>query len=247
MNEKIEVILLDIGNTLIKSVEVINGEFLNLKTWEDLTVLNSTYSKDIPIMISSVKNFDRALLSPRAITELRSTSELPISLNYLTPETLGNDRIAAAIGAWALFPNENSLIIDIGTCITIDLLDNNGVFQGGAISPGLKMRMKAMASFTDQLPDISHEWEKIDLKFIGKSTKECLLSGVVNGISNELNGAIDTFTKDFTSINVILTGGEAHFFESKLKKPIFAGSKIVQIGLYSTWKSKVIGSNSDWE
>ena len=241
VNEKIEVILLDIGNTLIKSVEVIEGELQNWKTWENLSLFNDSYPADIPIMVSSVSHFNKKILSNRTITVLSHKMELPISLNYLTPETLGNDRIAAAVGAWALFPDENSLIIDVGTCITIDVLDSKGVFQGGAISPGMKMRMKAMADFTHQLPDVSHEYKEIELKTLGKSTKECLISGVINGISNELNGAINTITQDFTSINVILTGGEAQFFESKLKKPIFAGSKVVQIGLYSIWKATAVG------
>ncbi len=243
MSEKIEVILLDIGNTLIKTVEVIGGEFHNWKTWETLTLLNDFYPSEIPMMISSVRKFEKHLLSSRQITILTNTTNLPISLNYHTPETLGSDRIAAAAGAWALFPGENSLIIDIGTCITIDLVSSEGLFEGGAISPGSKMRMKAMSHYTSQLPDISEVWQQIDLKSIGKSTKECLLSGVINGIVHELKGAIKTFTQDFTSINVILTGGEAHFFESKLKEPIFAGSKIVQIGLYSIWKKTAVGNN----
>lgn len=243
MDEKIEVILIDVGNTLIKSVEVIEGNFQNWKTWEGLDELNAFYPISIPAMITSVGTFEDQIFSERKHTVLTSTTDLPISLDYKTPETLGADRIAAAVGAWTLFPNENSLVIDVGTCITIDLINSEGVFKGGAISPGLRMRMKAMANYTSQLPDISMIWEEIDLNMVGKSSKECLLSGSFFGIVHELNGAVETFTQDFTSINVILTGGDAHFFESKLKATIFACSKIVQTGLYSIWKKAADGNN----
>ena len=99
-----------------------------------------------------------------------------------------------------------------------------------------------MAHYTSELPDISQTWETIELKSLGKSTQECLLSGSFFGIVNELNGIIEAISTDFASINVILTGGDAHYFESKLKPTIFAGSKIVQIGLYSIWKQTAIGN-----
>lgn len=242
MSQKIEVILLDIGNTLIKSMEVINGELTSHKTWNDLAEFNNYYHRNIPAMISSVGKFNEDLLSGRDLTILNYKTPLPIELDYKTPETLGVDRIAAAVGAWSLFPDRNSLVIDIGTCITIDFIASQGIFEGGAISPGLKMRMKSMAHYTDRLPDISEEWSRIDLVKPGKSTKECLLSGVFYGIVHELNGAIETFSNDFTSINVILTGGDAHLFESNLKEPIFAGSNLVLTGLYSIWSKTAIGN-----
>jgi type III pantothenate kinase len=243
MDEKIEVILLDIGNTRSKSEEVKNGNFQNYKTWENLEELNSYYSIEVPFIVSSVRNFDKKIFSERAIIILDHNTKMPINLKYKTPETLGSDRIAAAVGAWSLFPNQHCLVIDIGTCITVDFIDAKSNFHGGIIAPGFMMRMKSMADYTNQLPDISQNWENIDLKLLGKSTKECLLSGSFYGIVNELNGIIDEITKDFTSINVILTGGDAHYFESRLKAPIFAGSKIVQIGLYWIWKNTAFGNN----
>lgn len=243
MGEKIEVILLDIGNTRIKSIEVINGVFQDQKTWKNIETFNKYYPSDIPIMISAVGKFDRTLFNQTQVIILDYKSRLPILLDYKTPETLGSDRIAAAVGAFALYPDRDNLIIDIGTCITIDFLDKEAKFQGGIISPGLKMRMKAMSNYTSRLPDISNTWESIEKNYTGKSTKECLVSGSYYGIIHELNGTINAFTKDFTSINVILTGGDAHFFESKLKATIFAGSKIVEIGLYEIWKNNSAGNN----
>ncbi|MEP1035667.1 type III pantothenate kinase [Ekhidna sp.] len=235
MSEKLEVILVDIGNSSIKTTEVVKGEFLDTVTWKNLEEILTNY-KDIPLMVSSVKEIASGTLIGHRAHVLTHQSPLPITLDYNTPETLGADRIAAAVGANELFPETHNLVIDLGTCITTDLIDSSGVFRGGIISPGLKMRMKAMFNYTDQLPDISEEWQGIDSAELGKSTKECLFSGSFWGIVHELNGVIRTLEKDFTSLNTILTGGDAHFFESKLKAHIFAGSKIVQKGLYRIWK-----------
>ncbi len=235
MSEKLEVILVDIGNSSIKTTEVIDGAFSHTQTWQNLDEILAKYP-NTPFMISSVRKISPERLGRGDALLLSHKTPLPITIDYKTPETLGADRIAAAVGAAEVFPGKNNLVIDLGTCMTIDLIDAAGVFRGGIISPGLTMRMKAMANYTDQLPDISSEWKVIQSNELGKSTKECLLSGSFWGIINEINGIIRTLEKDFTSLNTILTGGDAHFFESKLKAHIFAGSKIVQKGLYRIWK-----------
>lgn len=239
MSEKIEVILLDIGNSKIKSAEVINGEIGPTQQWDELGDLILKYDGSIPIMYCSTRQIDDEVFGDRDITRLTHLSKMPIELDYTTPETLGTDRIAAAVGALDLFPEQNTLLIDLGTCLTMDFVDSEGDFKGGVIAPGLKMRMKAMASYTDKLPDISSEWQSMNPELIGRSTKECLLSGSYTSILHEIRGIITEFEKDFTSINVILSGGDAEFFESKLKAHIFAGSKIVQRGLYRIWKDQL--------
>lgn len=238
MTDKIEVILVDIGSSIIKSVEVTNGEFKNQRTWETIQQLKGNY-KEIPFAISTVRNNQselKSLFDGSNSMVLDHTCKLPIKLDYETPETLGADRIALAVGATELFPNENNLVIDLGTCATLDLVDSSKVFHGGIIAPGLMMRMKAMSTFTQSLPDISEEWQELGSLEIGKSTKQSLLAGSFNGLLKEINSTIKTFEQDFASINIILTGGDAKFFESRLKAHIFAGSKIVEIGLYRIWK-----------
>lgn len=227
--------MVDVGNSSIKTTEVVNGEFINTKIWEDISQVENFY-KEAALMISSVRNLPSSILKRENAMVLSSMTPMPITLDYSTPETLGADRIAAAVGAMALFPNRDNLIIDVGTCMTIDLIDQSAVFRGGIISPGLKMRMKSMSHFTDKLPDISSEIQDFNSTTLGKSTKECLYSGSFWGMVHEINGVIRTMSQDFTSLNTILTGGDAHFFESNLKAHIFAGSKIVQKGLYRIWK-----------
>ena len=236
MIDDAEVILVDIGNSSIKTTEVLNGNFQKSKVWDSLKDVLNLY-QSLPMIISSVRRIEEELTSkPESTTILTYHTSLPIELDYATPETLGPDRIAAAVGANALFPDTNNLVVDLGTCMTADLVDSSGVFRGGVISPGLTMRMKAMSHYTDKLPDISEEWRGMNVENPGKTTKECMLLGSLNGIIHEINGIVRTLEKDFTSLNTILTGGDAHFFESKLKAHIFAGSKIVQTGLYNIWK-----------
>jgi len=234
MKENIEVILVDIGNTQTKSAVVEEGVIQETRSWGRFEELRGFYTDQVPFMICSTKD-EPVKLSDKDVM-LSHDMPLPIALDYETPETLGTDRIAAAVGAMEVFPDVNNLIIDFGTCITMDLVDEYHVFRGGIISPGLKMRIKSMAHYTAKLPDISEEFEKMKGSLLGRSTKECLYSGSYWGTLNELHGVIETFQKKFTTLNVILTGGDAHYFESNLKAHIFAGSKIVQRGLYRIWK-----------
>jgi type III pantothenate kinase len=139
-------------------------------------------------------------------------------MHYDTPQTLGTDRLAGAVGANFLFPNQNVLIIDMGTAIKYDYVSSIGAFEGGLISLGMQIRFKALHSFTKRLPFVEAEGIP-DL--IGKNTKACIQSGVINAIIAEANGMIENYLK-LGNCQVILCGGDASFFESQIKKPTFA-------------------------
>jgi type III pantothenate kinase len=138
------------------------------------------------------------------------------------------DRLAAAVGARELFPDRDLLVIDAGTAITLDLIEANGTFSGGNISPGLRSRFRALHEFTQKLPLIeeSDQWP-----LIGQSTEEAIRAGVINGIIFELDGMIDQLKKKYPNIQPVLTGGDAGFFERRLKNPIFVKFEITLIGL----------------
>jgi len=155
---------------------------------------------------------------------------LPLRIKYATPSTLGVDRIAGVCGAQHLFPNTNTLVIDAGTCITYDFLDDQGNFLGGGISPGLKMRFQAVHDFTAKLPLVGVV-ESAEL--IGNSTETCIQSGVINGVVEELNGIIRLYQQKFAGLVVILSGGDSRFFENKMKGSIFAVPELVLSGLNS--------------
>lgn len=131
---------------------------------------------------------------------------LPFKLDYKTPATLGADRKAAVAGAMSMFPGKSVLVIDAGTCITYDYADAEGNYKGGAISPGLHMRLKALHNFTARLPLVE---AGDDVALIGTSTEECIRSGVLNGISAEAEGIIARYRITDPGVTVVTTGGDA--------------------------------------
>lgn len=154
---------------------------------------------------------------------------VPISILYETPETLGLDRVAGAVAAWTLFPNETSLIIDMGTCITTNIINKQGEYLGGTISPGVTMRAKAMHDFTASLPLIELE---LPDSYIGRNTVESMQNGVVRGTYYEIQTFIDNIKPVFGVNNVILTGGDAKIFANLLNFEIFALPNLVLTGLH---------------
>lgn len=229
-------LIIDIGNTFTK-VALTEGdnivfadryEELSKKTFEEII---SKYSPKKGI-VSAVGKKNDALLSifkqNLQIIELDHHTPLPISNLYKTPETLGRDRIAAAVGANYLFPNEDLLVIDSGTAITYDLVTSNAQYLGGAISPGIVLRYKSLNQHTANLPLVTSS----DYNFIvGASTKECIESGVLNGVIGEIEYFINRYNEEFPNLKVVFTGGDANFFVNKLKNSIFVVQNLVIIGL----------------
>lgn len=154
--------------------------------------------------------------------------QLPITIKYKTPHTLGKDRIAAAVGAYYLQPNRNILIIDAGTCITYELLEASGTYLGGNISPGMTTRFKALNDYTKKLPLLN---EREEVPCWGTCTEDAIRAGVVNGIVFEMDGYIDKAKELYSDVLVFLTGGHSFYFESRLKNSIFADINLVLTGL----------------
>ena len=175
--------IIDIGNSRIKSSEVQDNKILESKTWEQLESLVEALPKNKKAIVCSVKHNSEQIknIFGNEVFIFDNHSKLPIHINYNTPQTLGYDRIASAVGAQYLFPSEDLLIIDAGSCITYDLLIKNS-FEGGLISPGFKMRLKAMHEMTVQLPDVTEQSDQYTWELIGKSTASCMISGAKNGL-----------------------------------------------------------------
>jgi type III pantothenate kinase len=166
-------------------------------------------------------------LVPRFM-EFNHKTNLPFISRYRSPETVGLDRLAGVAGAYSLYKGENVLIIDTGTAITFDLKNDKDEYLGGNISPGLNMRFKSLNAQTKSLPLIA---PSDNFGLIGTNTQEAILNGVINGILFEIEGMIGTLSKNYTNLTVLLTGGDTHFFDNKLKKTIFVVQNLVSIGL----------------
>lgn len=154
--------------------------------------------------------------------------KLPIVIDYKTPHTLGLDRIAAVVGAYHLFENKNVLIFDAGTALTIEFLNERGIYMGGNISPGIRTRFAALHSFTQKLPLVEPQ---IPFLQYGVDTQSAINSGVLAGFMFEVNGYIAQFSQLYENLNIIITGGEYEFFANYINYPIFAEPNLVLIGL----------------
>jgi type III pantothenate kinase len=231
-------LVIDIGNSQTKVavfeageiVQTICMELLTIAQLDELKHIYPTLSKAI---LSSVTDVDDELLKFLKkeydfFIEFDHLTAIPIGNLYESKETLGLDRLAAAVGAITLFPGKELLVIDAGTAITFDLIDENNCFLGGNISPGLKTRFRALHKFTNKLPEIecADQWPDI-----GKTTEEAIRAGVQNGMIFEIDGMIDHVRKDWPKCQVILTGGDLFFFDRKLKNTIFVKFEITLIGL----------------
>ena len=187
-------LVIDIGNSrtkfgLFEERELLHGVAFKNQDLQKNNHLFSEFEIDA-VVVSSVNSKVEELLNLEEQKVkplfLRHVTPLPIDLNYDTPETLGKDRIAAVVGAYSLFPHKNLLVIDAGTCVTYDFLTEENKYLGGAISPGVQMRLRSMNDFTNKLPLINWEGQRRP-KNIGSTTITSMLSGVVNGLISEMN------------------------------------------------------------
>ncbi|MFS4494357.1 type III pantothenate kinase [Maribacter sp. 2308TA10-17] len=183
-------------------------------------------------IVSAVSNLNQKAIAALSVFcqvhVLDHSSKVPFKNSYATPNTLGVDRIALATAAFYFNPKGNTLVIDAGTCVTYDMINDYGEYLGGSISPGMHMRYEALHNQTAKLPLLELD-DPLDL--IGNSTNSSIHSGVVNGILEEIDGVIDRYQSRFEDLTVILTGGDAQFLSKRLKNTIFADSKFLLKGL----------------
>ncbi len=188
------------------------------------------------------------------------TTPLPVENLYATPETLGADRLAAAVGAHTLYPDRTMLVVDFGTAITYDIVTAGGQYLGGNISPGAGSRFRALYDYTEALPLCelpgAHPSVKTDgneanefsshrglkpsnmegragevMGFPSKETRSAIENGVVAGIIAETEHYITVSQERYGASGVIFTGGDADYFARRVKFPIFAVSELVFQGL----------------
>lgn len=231
-------LIIDLGNTRSKFAVFIEGKQTYLENVDNLNV------EAVELFLQKIRGSGSAILStvidipkwlPALIEErfklfyFTHETRVPLQNLYLTAETLGRDRLACAVGAHRLFPANNVLSIDAGTCIKYDFVNAAGDYLGGAISPGINMRLKAMNTFTARLPLVVPEG---DVLLIGRSTEESLRCGAVMGAIAEVKGMIDFYNEQYKGVKVIITGGDRKYFDNKAKNSIFAHPNLVVFGLH---------------
>ena len=229
-------LVVDIGNSFMK-VAVVDGN--NVVATQRVAVDSEI---DVASLKAAYPTLQRAIVASSGVStaqvasmlrseglwvlEMNSLTPVPIGNDYLTPATLGVDRLAAAVGVVDM-GYDNCLIVDFGTAITIDLVEN-GVFRGGNISPGVRTRFRALHDYTQRLPECNPTDEILPL---GRTTAEAIEQGVMQGIVNEIEGYISAFMRKNAKITLIFTGGDAKFFVNRIKNAIFAKWDPVVCGL----------------
>ncbi len=232
---------IDIGNTYVKAGWFENHQLVDIQPQTDLEKLSSQISQNRPeqVIASSVSAHTQQLrkIVPDSVrfVVLDSSTPLPFRNSYHTPTTLGTDRIAAVAGAHKQFPHRNLLVIDAGTCVTYDLLTDEGYYLGGSISPGLRMRWQAMHPFTARLPLVSVESpeESRNLSYIGQSTEEGLKSGGLIGMAAEIDQIIRRYADKFAALQVVTCGGDIEYLQPWLFSDHTYVPELVLIGLNS--------------
>jgi type III pantothenate kinase len=231
-------LIIDIGNTRTKVALFNQGELMisfpvDPFTTKELEFILNDYPTIECAIVSSVKKNQEELMSALKnkipfIIDLDHNTKLPIENCYETPETLGKDRIAAAVGANKLYPNKNILVIDAGTAIKYDFISEKNQYFGGFITPGLNMRFKALNHFTDKLPLLKPE---NPVNYKGNNTNNSIRGGIQYGLNGEINQMIQYFNDLYGKLTIILTGGDAPYFEKLLKNNIFVVAEITLCGL----------------
>ncbi len=240
------ILVIDIGNTRIKSAVFEDDNFI-----KETVFLKENYQSSIENILNEFKNIHSIVVSSVGKLEkdafkvfldkvnlysISRESSFPFKNHYATPETLGIDRMVLSAGAVLQFPQKNRLIIDAGTCVTYDFIDEHDIYHGGAISPGIRLRYESMHQYTAKLPLLTiQEPENI----IGDSTINSMHSGVINGLTFEIDGYIEALKLKKENFIIILTGGDAIFLAKRLKNTIFANSNFLLESLNHLYQYQV--------
>lgn len=229
---------LDFGNTRLKAAIFSSNQLVhefvlpdgNIETMQEVL---ANHRPDKAILSSVIEHnpaIEALLASNTIFHKLSHESKLNFTSPVGKPSTIGADRLALSAAAVHFFPGKNNLVIGLGSCITYNFINQNHEFLGGAISPGMEMRFKSMHDYTAKLPLVQKDW---NFPVTGYDTRTNLQSGVLAGISFEIDGYIDFYAGKYGNFNVVLTGGDAGYFARRLKNKIFADLKFLFKGLYA--------------
>jgi type III pantothenate kinase len=228
----------DFGNTRKKCAVFNNAEIEKLIVLKDDTVetiqaLITDYKPAKSVLSSVVEHntaIEPVLARHSKFHKLSHLTKVAFTTPVGKPETIGADRLALAAAVVHFYPSSNNLVIGMGSCVTYNFINKYHEFVGGAISPGLEMRLKALNYYTAKLPLVKAD---SNVPLMGYDTVTNITSGVVLGLAKEIDGFIDAYREKFRNFNVVLTGGDITYLASHLKNKIFADPDLLFKGLYA--------------
>lgn len=231
---------IDQGNTRTKIAvfqddgKILFAKVYNFFTKKDVEQLFVQYP-EMDVIVSSVAVVEFSVIEAllrmsRFMVVFNSRTPVPVVNAYDSPETLGSDRLAAAVGANYLYPNENLLIVDAGSAITYDFVNEHNTYCGGNIAPGISMRFVSLHEYTNKLPLVTVDKDRT-LPFFGKNTRDAIAAGVMQGVVFELQGYRHTLLEKYRSFRTVLTGGDAPYLAEYLSETVICEESLVLIGL----------------
>lgn len=240
-------LVIDIGNSAIKAAFFVemealvpSSEVISVPSLDPVGVVQDLLVRFQPekTILSSVKEIDaklKHLLEENEVLLLNHHTVTGFDNLYTSPETLGMDRLAAAAGALALSSGNPSMVIDAGTCVTYEYINDRQQYAGGAISPGLQMRLQAMHQFTARLPLIYAA--EVMPEEIGTDTKSCMLAGAQRGFIAEIDVFVDAFKNKYLDSIILVCGGDAPFIQKNSKHKLHLEKHLVLLGLLKILKA----------
>ena len=234
----IKTICFDFGNTRLKAAVFNDENFAeeivlpndDVETIEKLVAEHNPQKTILSSVIEHNTEIELLLESKTAFHKLSHLTKVNFTTPVGKPESIGADRLALSAAAVHFYPGKNNLVIALGSCITYNFINQYHEFIGGSISPGMEMRFKAMQVFTARLPLVQKDW---NFPLIGYDTKTNMQSGVIAGMTYEIDGFIDAYANKYGNFNAVLTGGDTSYFAGQLKNKIFADSNFLFKGLYA--------------
>ncbi|MFM9007063.1 MAG: type III pantothenate kinase [Bacteroidota bacterium] len=231
-------LVVDVGNTAVKLAVYRNAEPIArvsfpLGSGREMTAWLKQFDLHRSLLVSVVAPPEPLVEYLRSATDFHlfdGNTALPVRNEYATAATLGKDRLVNACAAASLYPAQDVLIIDAGTCLKFDLVTSDGRYLGGSIAPGLSMRFEALHDYCPALPRVEPEGES---PLTGNSTDTSIRSGVLNGITAEISGMINRYRAEYPGIHVVLTGGDTDTLVNRLQKDIFAVPGLTLHGLHA--------------
>ncbi len=238
LNPPTRQLVIDIGNSGTKAA-CFRGNELELPVhrlapddWEGLDGL-ATNPGVKNIIYSTVANvppdrwIDKWKSAGLGIYTLDRKRTLPFASDYLSPETLGQDRIAVVAGTKGLFKTA-CLVVDAGSCLTLDLVEADGRYRGGNISPGVNMRLRAMHEGTARLPLVLPSGIR---EHLGLSTETALRHGGLLGVVYETEGLFQRLRERYPDLQLVLTGGDAPLLLPHFSISVHHSPQLVLYGL----------------
>lgn len=235
-----QVLIVDAGNTSVKiglfqEEALITVERFDISKLQNLNDWLSSFHNYSVAISSVLSEKNSAVLKSMFVHPIVITanSTFPIAIKYQSPDKLGIDRICNAVYATIHKKTKNAVIIDVGTCVKFDFVDEENAYIGGSIAPGIDLRFKSLNDYTGNLPLVSN---KSATNLVGTDTETSIRSGVINGLEAEIKGIMREYKLSYDDLTFFVTGGDAHFFELHSKNDIFADENLTLKGLFEIYK-----------